>query len=164
MDDDALAPCGARAWGAMVWTVKDEHDLVTFKSAFQQSAKLQFREFIQLLMYNCTWSEISRSQDNWVITLAADALALCTALHQQPKYWPGACLNIKTVFLGMGIPFIKILWLWDHLIFIMGIPTMVRRHLFIETGHKASNCNSFPNIISGICLPWLSVRLQQLHC
>ena len=70
----------------MVWTVKDEHELVTFKSAFQQSAKLQFKEFIQLLMYNCTWSEISRSQDNWVITLAADALALCTALHQQPRY------------------------------------------------------------------------------
>ena len=24
------------------------------------------------------------------------------------------------------------------------------RHLFIETGHMASSCNSFPNIISGI--------------
>ena len=34
---------------------------------------------------------------------------------------PGLHLNIKTVFPGMWIPIIKIRWLSDHLIFIMGI-------------------------------------------
>ena len=28
---------------------------------------------------------------------------------------------------------LKIIWLWDHLIFNMGIPLLVRRHLYIET-------------------------------
>ena len=33
--------------------------------------------------YIYTWSEIARSQENWVITLAVDALALCIAIYQQ---------------------------------------------------------------------------------
>ena len=39
----------------------------------------------------------------------------------------------KTVFLGMVISIIKIRWLWDHLIFIIEIPTMVKQCLNIET-------------------------------
>ena len=40
----------------------------------------------------------------------------------------GPRLNIKTVFPGMGIPMLKI-----SLIFNIGIPTLVRRHPYIET-------------------------------
>ena len=41
--------------------------------------------------------------------------------------------NIKTVFPGMRISMLKIRRSWDRLIFIMGIPILVRRHLYIET-------------------------------
>ena len=44
---------------------------------------------------------------------------------------PGPRLNIKTVFLCIGISMIKIRRSWDRLIFIMGIPILVRWHLYI---------------------------------
>ena len=44
----------------------------------------------------------------------------------------GVC-QYKDSFPGMGIPMLKIRWSWDHLIFNMGIPIPVRRHLYIET-------------------------------
>ena len=43
-----------------------------------------------------------------------------------------ACLNIKTVFPGIGIPIIKMRRLWDRLIFKTGIHILVRWHLYIE--------------------------------
>ena len=43
-----------------------------------------------------------------------------------------ARFNIKTVFLGMGIPMLKIRRSQDHLIFNMGMPILVRQHLYIE--------------------------------
>ena len=45
---------------------------------------------------------------------------------------PGACLNIKPSFQGIGISMLKIRRSRDHLIFNMGIPILVRRHLHIE--------------------------------
>ena len=42
------------------------------------------------------------------------------------------CFNIKTVFPCMGIPMLKIRWLQNRLIFNMGIPILVRWHLYIE--------------------------------
>ena len=45
---------------------------------------------------------------------------------------PGPCLNIKTVFPGMGISIWKIRWLRDYLVFIMGIPLLLRWNLYIE--------------------------------
>ena len=47
---------------------------------------------------------------------------------------PGHHLNIKTVFPGMGISIIKIWWWWDRIILIMGIPILVKWHLYPETG------------------------------
>ena len=49
---------------------------------------------------------------------------------------PGPRLNIKTVFPGKGIPMLKIRRSRDRLIFNMGIPIMVRRHLYIEMGPR----------------------------
>ena len=45
---------------------------------------------------------------------------------------PGPHLNIKSVFLGIGTPSIKIRRSSDHLIFIMGIYILVRCHIYIE--------------------------------
>ena len=45
----------------------------------------------------------------------------------------GLRFNIKTVFPRYRIPMLKIRWSWDRLIFNMGIPILVRRHLYIET-------------------------------
>ena len=59
--------------------------------------------------------------------------------HQHDRLWAGtdfplkprACLNIKTVFSGMGFSIIKIRRSSDRLIFIMGIPILLRL-LYIE--------------------------------
>ena len=56
--------------------------------------------------------------------------------------YPGPCLNIKS-FPGMGIPMLKIRQSWDCLIFFMGIPIMVRRHLYTETAPKTGIDNIF---------------------
>ena len=44
----------------------------------------------------------------------------------------GPCLNVKTVFPVMGIPMLKIRRSHDRLISNMGIPILVRQHLYIE--------------------------------
>ena len=54
--------------------------------------------------------------------------------HGQLMCWiPGPRLNIKTVFPRYGIHMLKIRRSRDRLIFNMGIPILVRRHLYIET-------------------------------
>ena len=45
----------------------------------------------------------------------------------------GHRLNINTVFPGIGIPMLKIRRSLDRLIFNMGIPILVRRHLYTKT-------------------------------
>ena len=46
---------------------------------------------------------------------------------------PGPRFHIKTVFSDTGISIIKVTWLWDCLIFIIGTPILVRWYLYIET-------------------------------
>ena len=62
-------------------------------------------------------------------------------ISELPRIWilmytqsTGPCLNIKTIFPRNGDSHVnlKIRWSWDHLIFNMGIPILVRRHLYIE--------------------------------
>ena len=43
----------------------------------------------------------------------------------------------KPSFPGMEIPMLKIRRSWDRLIFNMGIPILVRRYLYIETGPRS---------------------------
>ena len=60
--------------------------------------------------------------------------AMCTCQNCS-KTGPVPRFNIKTVFPGKGIPMLKIRRSWVRLIFSMGIPILVRRHLYIiETG------------------------------
>ena len=44
----------------------------------------------------------------------------------------GSHFNMKTIFPCIGLLIIKIRRSWDHLIFIMGIPILVRQHLYTE--------------------------------
>ena len=46
---------------------------------------------------------------------------------------PRLRLNIKTVFRRYRDSHVKDRWSWDCLIFNMGIPILIRRHLYIET-------------------------------
>ena len=55
---------------------------------------------------------------------------------------PCPYLNIKTVFPCIGIPMLKIRRSQDRLIFNMGIPILVRRHLYIETAPLSSMRNA----------------------
>ena len=52
----------------------------------------------------------------------------------------GAHLNIIIIFLGRVIPIINIRWVWDCLVFIMGIPILVRWHLYIEACPGFQHC------------------------
>ena len=47
--------------------------------------------------------------------------------------WPEPPVNRNAVFPSMGIFIVKIWWSHDRLIFIMGIPILVRRQYYIET-------------------------------
>ena len=56
-------------------------------------------------------------------------------------------------FPGMGIPMLKIRWSHDHLVFNMGIPMLVRQHLYIEnTPWMFTNPGQW-SIISVCCEP-----------
>ena len=55
------------------------------------------------------------------------------------KRGPGRHLDIRTVFPGTVISIIKIWRSWDHLIFRMGIPLLVKRHLCSETVPRVLN-------------------------
>ena len=60
----------------------------------------------------------------------------------------GPYFNIKIVFTGRGIPMLKIRRSWDHHIFIMGIPILIGRQIYIETAPWKGIFDVFPNKIS----------------
>ena len=66
------------------------------------------------------------------ISVAVDGLAPSGSVTIRAR------LNIKMVFSGMAIFIIKIRRSWDRLIFIMGIPILVRRHLLYWDGRLVS--------------------------
>ena len=81
---------------------------------------------LDLRAHKCFWKAPLihlLKMDSWWVELCRSSLS---------STW--SCLNIKTIFPDMGISIIKIRQSWDCLIFIMGAPILVRRHLYIETG------------------------------
>ena len=72
--------------------------------------------------------------------------------HQTLKMKSRPCLNIRTVFPGMGIPILKIRRSCDRLIFNMGIPILVRRRFYIEC-YDRNRCQGQGQVITsrGIC-------------
>ena len=57
------------------------------------------------------------------------------------KPWISTVVNLLSTFPGMRITMLKIRWSRDSLIFNMGIPILVRRHLYIETDSWISMWN-----------------------
>ena len=66
----------------------------------------------------------------------------------------GPQLNIKTVFSGMRILIIKIRQSPDRLIFIMGIPILVRRHLYTEMGPECFGIIRINTVAADALAPW----------
>ena len=100
---------------------------------------------------------------------SALAWKLRTHLSHPGCWYPGPCLNIKTVFPGMGIPMLKIRQSWDCLTFNMGIPILVGWQLYIEMapwflvfpGQQQSYCF----VIRGpavVVLTWFSWNIQDM--
>ena len=84
---------------------------------------------------------IIRSHEHFIFIMRITTLER-SILSQSPGYEallerPGPRPNIRTIFPGMGISIIKIRRSWDRLIFIMGIPMLVKRHLYTETVPRA---------------------------
>ena len=73
----------------------------------------------------------------------------------------GLRLSLKVVFPGMGISIIKIRRSRDRLIFIMGIPTLVRRCLYIETVPWYPMCGLLSMVFFISCL-YVSCFVQNL--
>ena len=60
---------------------------------------------------------------------------------------PKPCFNIKAFFASY-IPIIMIRWSWDHLIFIIRIPMLIRQHLYIKMASRFTNLNSYVSMTS----------------
>ena len=67
-------------------------------------------------------------------------------------------LNIKAVFTDMGIVMIKIRRTWDRLIFIMGIPILVKQHLYIEWNDYFGSNFEYKDILSAKKIPIVEIR------
>ena len=61
--------------------------------------------------------------------------------------YAGFYLNMKKVFSGIGISFIKIRQSWDNLLFIMGISIPVSQHLHTELAPRFGIKNRCPIVI-----------------
>ena len=68
-------------------------------------------------------------------------------IERAPRETTRVCPNIKTVFPVIRMSIMKIIWLWDHLIFIGGIPPLVREYLYIE---RAPDCQHLYHFYHGV--------------
>ena len=74
----------------------------------------------------------------------------------------GPRLNIKTIFTGMGMSIMKIRLSWDPLIFIMGIPLLIRRHHYIEAAKVVYDFFAASPLNKSIDTPFGSAFAQSL--
>ena len=74
--------------------------------------------------------------------------------------YPGLRLNIKTVFARYGITMLKIRRSRDRLIFNMGIPILVRRHLYIDPPGSEKDYFSMPVYMRRDMLTWKSLSSE----
>ena len=75
--------------------------------------------------------ELNIEESTWSLLMPWRLLHIC--MHHSLSVGDGHQGRLKTVFPGIGIPVIKIRQSWDRLIFIMGIPVLVRRYLNVQT-------------------------------
>ena len=106
------------------WNFNGNSNILIQENAFENVAILSR---LQCVNGPC---EAARRKNN---TERNTTSIVCRQNYWQPR---GPFLNIKTVFTSMGISIIKIRWSWYRLIFIKGIPILVRLHLYTETGPR----------------------------
>ena len=70
---------------------------------------------------------------NWVKTGAKPLHEPMMNQLNESNYIPEPCLHIQTVFPGIGIPIVK-MRRSGRLLFLIKIPRVVRRHVYIQTG------------------------------
>ena len=76
----------------------------------------------------CEWALCRRQAVCSMVSTEATCSPLAGKHRSIQSLTPGdlwVCFNIKTIFTGIGIPFIKTRWSWEQLIFIMGITYLV---------------------------------------
>ena len=87
--------------------------------------------------------------------------------YLQTEWWPTLDpltrhrLNIKTVFPRCGISMLKIRRLWNLLIFNIGIPMLVRWHLYIEMALRA--LFQYKDVLPVQEIIFLEIRQSQDH-
>ena len=75
-----------------------------------------------------------------------------------------ALSHYKDILLSMWISIIKIKWSWDHLIFIIGILTLVRQLLYIEILSWQQQCRKTQRFVT---IKWLYITVtsqEHLRC
>ena len=110
-----------------------ERNVLYFDSNFTEdcswwsnSQKSAFAQVMACRLYSATYSVATYSDD-------------LDLRHRVTS--PGPRLNIKMVFAGTRISMLKIRRSRDRLIFNMGIPILVRRHIYIETAPRSQRVN-----------------------
>ena len=81
-------------------------------------------------------------------------------LYKLSDSTPGPRFYMQTVFPGIEIPITQIRRSWESLIFIMGIPTLIRPHVCTEPAgglHLPVHC---PRIKSFRSIPWRRHRME----
>ena len=73
-----------------------------------------------------------------------------------------AYFNIKAVFPGVGIPMVKMRQSWDCLIFIMGMPVLVRWQLYFEMAPVCASATSIVHMkwLRFLIIPPASTKLK----
>ena len=125
-------------WNWWPWSVDY---LIKFKLIFILTLTLNFQGQIWNLLYlDWKWSdchEMKSKHIDWNPGLKCNHRIKmgCNDLPDSDRH-DFKCqdlFNIKTLSTGMGISIIKTRQMWDRLIFRMGIPILLRLHLYIET-------------------------------
>ena len=113
--------------------------------------KLNWRQkmIIKYIMPILSWSDV------WVFTVGYQpttkagtvytsgyVVYIITICVPEEINWWGPRLNIKTVFPDTWIPMLKIRRSWGRHIFNIGIPILVRRHLYIKTAPRVAVTSS----------------------
>ena len=83
-------------------------------------------------------SQMPNIHNAWILNVQFILWSVCK-LQRPVSIW-------RPSFRGMGIPMLKIRWLWDRLIFNMGIPILVRQHFCIVSGIQSVMILKYHNI------------------
>ena len=119
------------------WVFPDYRPVAAFKSL--RFALLYIYIYIAYPVIGISFIKMRWLWDCLICILGVPILVVIQVIwHLYMETASGARLNINTVFARYGDSMLKIRQSQDHLIFNMGIPILVRRHLYIEMAPRFS--------------------------